>query len=221
MLCSGKEYDSKKDLRLAIARDVIAQLHILNLKNMVYIGNTPSFEGGQELPKMAEVMQEECTVCALGACILSLAKVGDAIKKEDMFFLPPFDGKNIAMPIRNMNRLIEKLNEVFCNHQVDMIESAFEALLMSRALGHTQKQSDDLYVAMNFSSSKYDTETTLREIMENIIANDGEFCPQETVAKRNIESYMKAYRAANYTEETQLLKLQEWLKQLPIPEELP
>jgi hypothetical protein len=151
--------------RVAIARDVIAQINIgkLNPMNGTYFDSADLcyLDMGDEDVQLQGVLQKSnvsCNVCAIGAlftsgvllankCTVGQVNVADGTGRITSF------------------RLNVYLRRFFSQEQLTLIEGAFEGW---NAAPHTRDF---------FSASPANSAIRLRLIMENIIANKGTFKP--------------------------------------------
>ena len=161
---------TKNNAVVAIAQDVLERLslHELHVAENYYlrriydvlVGTNPSIDARELLTRI----EDKCTVCALGACLLSYIRLYDDVKVNDL--------RN-GMDESNIYR---HLGKYFTPHQLKLIEVAFE--LSDRAGPVSVILNNDDYNAANTFGRGYEGPVgRLRAIMENIIANDGVFKP--------------------------------------------
>lgn len=151
-------------VRVAIAKDVLKQLRYWQIETGVYLNTSVPLIPDTDLKTQLETVPSKvCHVCAIGACFLAYVQRFDKVKTN-------FWGTVFA---DNMKLALE---EYFDLHQLYMIESAFE--LWPRS-------------GVEFVLYYYNETPSfrLRKIMQNIVANNGEFV---------VEKYIKA--AKKYAE---------------------
>lgn len=174
---------------LAVAKDVLEQLDRQDLplntesrKGYVY-GNLSFLNNSLEddLQNHADKLQETCTVCALGACLLSAARVYDQIPVKNVIDSPSeVDPNNYFI---SHNLIISALENIFSGQTCTLIEAAFEQSYM--LLNFTETVSiEQLRGAAAFGCRYNSDEERLRGIMENVVENEGNFLvPELTHAK--------------------------------------
>jgi len=151
---SKKSYDkmSKNERKVAIAKDVIANLHVLKIRSdygYVVTDNDNDYDVGSLLsfgitPKqIAQKAKVECSVCARGAMMLC---------KIDKFNNFDFGGVE-SIGCINQENTFEALQDAFSDDELCEIEYAFED---------------------NWSDIDSDNDR-LRAIMQNIIDHKGDF----------------------------------------------
>jgi hypothetical protein len=144
----------------------------------------------QDSREQAKELKKFCKVCALGACFLSSISLTNEFQFGEYPLWAGYDPIELSL----------KLSSAFSFKQMAMIESAFEYVPCVRfylfdkvwaekyhtktpeeAYTDPHYTSEDLSRSSRFSLSDDnvypDSRTRLKMIMENIIANDGEFVP--------------------------------------------
>ena len=164
---------TKAQQRVAIARDVLAQLKAGRL-----VGNSGSFIG-TDLPyappqtQVQEVLKKvpRCDVCAVGSLFLCAVEKFDALKMEDLeAFLEAFGDSGVPVVERDV---IPYLQRYFSEAQLRLIEIAFE-----RGEGAYEPKSSREEKASHFGCHDGVThDEDIKKIMRNIIKNDGTFVP--------------------------------------------
>jgi hypothetical protein len=164
-----------------VAMDVLESLGTLHVERGQFCYSEVPVKEEKTAKKTAQVLKKTCQVCAVGALFLSTV----AMKNKFEFKLDP-DGIDLDFSVKD---LINRLLPVFPAEQLFLIENAFETGGGSFStpydskyfLGLTDLQIEDLApsnaAAIKFGS-KYKTDKgRLKAILNNIIANDGEFIP--------------------------------------------
>ena len=111
-----------------------------------------------------------CKVCALGACLISKAKLFDNVPLEGMF--KDSNITNSKYLLCN-NKIHSLLQEIFPNQQAELIEAAFER---SDNYGGNNS-SENIIKAVDFGNNFDFPKERLIAIMQNIIDNRGFFIP--------------------------------------------
>lgn len=167
--------------RIAIAKDVLANLEtnkIVPHKGRGYIW--PTFNNDTDLQAQAHLDELTCTVCALGAVLISLVKyTNDATVREIA-----------AVTCVDAGRLWERLATYFSLQQLFLIECAYEKwdanYILNQECGvalalHYKYTIEDLKTinSIHVILRKFNKTERLKYIMQSIIKN-GEFAlPQE------------------------------------------
>jgi hypothetical protein len=160
---------------IAIAKDVLAQLEIKKYRaaNNGYVqmfAKDPSTLSG-DIQKDFD-NYSICEVCVLGATILSCARLGDRIMREEV------RGGSVE------NSVAQLLSTIFDGRTLFIMESCFEGL--SYASGNSRIARDNGLFLERLTNEEEIAITTFRDryhmpkmkmvaIMENIIANNGKF----------------------------------------------
>jgi hypothetical protein len=168
--------NSKAEKALAVAKDVLSRLSSYRLKTSEYVTGTVVTEGitsETDLQSVVDVVQQNCTVCALGACFLSKIRLFNKVPANEI--LRPYSyGKRASINVGR--RLIEKhLADVFSPIQLDMIESAFEMRVLDNWT--MSKDEGDLIRGASAFGQKFghDRKARTAAVMQNIIDNGGTF----------------------------------------------
>lgn len=199
---------TKVEMRIAIAKDVISSLKILNVVEGSFIEEHNSWgdisyddrvlklKGISKLKDsriQAQQLKESCEVCALGACFLSSVKLNNKFK----FKFSRQDPGSFSIQIKP---LFEKLKQYFTVEQIFMIENSFEmgAGFLSdwdnvkKLKTFLKKASfDRLYKkyywdAVHFGNKYYtEPDKRLEAIMKNIVKNKGLFVLPKVDLKYN------------------------------------
>jgi len=120
-------------------------------------------------------------VCAMGACLLSYARVYDNVPLSKIGFHDNLSGTWIFGPARE--NIVELLRNAFDFDQLALIEAAFEGGMIVRKdrLSEGGRRLSDKAedFRRDVKQGKYQTHSkaTLAAIMKNIIANNGIFIP--------------------------------------------
>lgn len=159
---------SKKRQRIAIAKDVLAQL-----KREKYVAVRGSYVVSYDLDQLSFQetdehpfdLQEallgnapECSVCGLGAAFCSMARLGDKVELEDV------------------PDIYEHLEPVFGMHQLALIEYAFEGC-DSGYEGNNNLSEEEVATCVRFCKKWPDHDKRLAAIFRNVVRNEGTFRP--------------------------------------------
>ena len=163
---------TKPQQRVAIAEDVIQQ--VKKKKYTIETGNYVKFNEDNfdfDLDIQSNFDKVNCSVCALGACLLSTTKFKNKLTFDDVSLIDSYSSTwNLFL-------------NLFTSHQLLLIENAFEGVLFySCRVGEdkfTARLTEKEEEKCNLFYDKYFTDDTKRliAIMENIIANNGTFKP--------------------------------------------
>lgn len=171
----------KKEKAVLVAKDIIAQIKVKKFlpKHQGYVAQT-FLQVDEEEDAQKELLTNKslkCTVCALGACALSIARLGNSLSIADLVAMDNTWSDN-ADPVK------ESLVSVFDPIALYYIEKAYETgsstPLSEDILDnyyHIDKWDIDDSNAINFGNKYPNSEKRLIAIMENVIANNGVFVP--------------------------------------------
>jgi len=170
---------SKQAKRVAIAKDVIAQikLDVYNAKTGVYVSNLdiPDVDdaSGMQLCELL-IPGTTCDVCARGALFCSLVRKQNNVTLDDVG-IDSYYGNDI-----DPYNFEDSENDIWGNDQIGLIESAFECKNMWYG-GTDDYDSEDneskTEKAIAFGKKYKSAESRMIGIMENIIKNKGTFVP--------------------------------------------
>lgn len=147
---------TKAQMRVAVAKDVIAQVKIHNMTGQrgVYLKKRILHRHvGLDLQ---DVIRDEpkCTVCAIGGAFISTVRLFDEFKVESFHV-----ARNWTIDDSEMRK---RLAGIFEFKQLGLIESAFEGHLVGLGVLYTRILDDS---------------ARLTVIMRNIVRNKGRFIP--------------------------------------------
>jgi len=139
--------------------------------------------GGSFKKLFKEEKEITCTVCALGAAFISLINVRNRCSNGEVINNSP-------------ENMFDRLEKVFGQRNIGLMETAFETEPMRFAMGLSQV---DIEAAIEYGDQyKNDTER-LRMIMRNVIRNKGDFIlPQKIVKRVEMELSGKRQRIIPY-----------------------
>lgn len=181
---------SKANKRIAIAKDILTQLMkrvykatpgtytlFRTKENVSEFGG--SYNEDKDLQANFEKDIENCDTCALGACILSIARLGDSLTFADV------DNRNA--------KATKKIKSIFEPNQLALIETAFEKTYDNFGFWSTQESGTSLWstsvkiggqltteqadAAVSFGRRYSSDKSRLIAIYQNIIDNKGTFKP--------------------------------------------
>lgn len=165
---------SASEKRVAIARDVLAQIHSkrLTAQRGVYLNldssKSTTVTKNTELRDLLK-SQKSCTGCALGSMFMCAVEKADKLKVNDLCYLDLAEGQSEELVPNDIeidqDDTIKYLSKFFPKDQLLDIESAFEGDDFGGDC------TDFLPEEMEDSSER------MRLIMENIIAHKGKFDP--------------------------------------------
>jgi len=172
-----------EDMRVAIARDVLAQLDREDVPLRVspegYVsGFYEPKDWSADLQQIVDEVKTYCDVCALGGLILSKARLYDSVPICELLEEDPDEAPGEVFGIQAT--IYEQLDQVFGQGQRELIETAFmEVRYFARALSEAERTK-----AVRYGGQFHDDRLRLRAIMENIIANGGEFRPESPTSEK-------------------------------------
>ncbi len=174
---------------VAVAKDVLKQINSLKVKtgNGYVVPNNLVIPGvdcdKDDLQKHVDTVQKKCTVCALGACIMSKARLYDNVLMNKVFDTNSFDG-SLSIGYSDINSIKDMLTSVFSNLQMGMIESAFEKCQTGTGNHRdddwsdwSTKEQEQIDRAIKFGKKYRSDRKRLAAIMRNIVRNKGVFTP--------------------------------------------
>jgi len=181
---------TKAQKRVLIAQDVLAQIKAKRYVAESGIWVAPHFsvnvetvvhESAQKL--FAEKVITTCNVCALGGMFMSCTNLNNNTTVEQLERSADL-GESVDCGIKLSNGL----NQIFSKKQLMLVETYFEVGDgWFGEKGYTgESNGEDQYHVEAFYDKYPDEGDRLKEIMKNIIANDGTFVPSKLkVAKNN------------------------------------
>ena len=176
-----------RDRRVAVAEDVLLQLGRLDVPLRVRLGaayisgvdhtGSAAYEGlnlDGDLKDQADLVQRNCAVCAVGALLLSKARVLNEVPMADLVYAYPGVEKCfIAVGREGTLRLLE---DTFDDDTLNRVEAFFEASPMHISPGHYRRAGMAAYgLSLSGSLSLSAARKRMIEIAENIVRNRGEF----------------------------------------------
>jgi len=167
--------EQKQTLRIAVAKDVLKSLPMLNVEQGTYLeGDVPDALLAKDSKTVAAALKKNCTVCALGACFVSLVAIDNKFKFSFADRKCTDYGGNVD---DNGNDMFARLRKLFSPVQLALIESAFECRSMGDDCALDYDAVNWLELAIMFGKEVEDDTNRLRAIMNNIVANKGLFIP--------------------------------------------
>lgn len=163
----------KADRRVAIAKDVIAQI-----RAQKYVGLQGTYVNSTKLEEILEseevsmtesdkIIQKlgKCQVCARGAMFLSRMKKRPENVEQSSF----------VMKLDSFAEPEKEYDYEFSGPQLDAIESAFEGIEMGEL--YTNEDAEYIEDCISFCEGVKDDNDRLLMIMQNIIDHNGTFVP--------------------------------------------
>lgn len=150
-------------VRIAIAKDVLKQMRYWEVETTYFYSTKITQPYSNLQTQLLTLPKKSCHVCALGACFLSYVRLYDEVKTDN------YGG--VMWPV-----IQSTLLKYFELDQLNLIEAAFELWFKFN---------------IDFNNAYWMEEPVfrLRKIMQNIVANKGDFV---------VEKYIKA--AKRYAE---------------------
>ena len=175
---SDEQAMTGREKAVAIAKDVLEHVQTYHWSRGTYLSG--SWYGGThltgDLQDHVEEVEKSCTMCLLGACLVSKARLFDAVPLAKLY-RSYYDGAYVDHRSINPEReAIEPLlQDIFPSLELSKIESAFERRVMNDGCDDTTANWDLLRGAALFGRRLNDDADRVTAVMENIIANDGIF----------------------------------------------
>jgi hypothetical protein len=178
---------SRREMRIEIAKDAVAQIRSGKMK--VSTGNYFSFNTHEVNPEsqVCEVLKTKtCEVCALGSMFASSVNKYNDLVVNQLWIYSANDTVNLSR-----DTTVRRLSKYFDIHQLNLIEYFFERRnvldelwpAISVAL-HRQHAPIDIQKLINhYFSDSYATNSLIK-ILQNIIANDGDFVIPRSVFRK-------------------------------------
>lgn len=178
---------SPADKRIYIARDVLAQLQLgqLKAKSMTYVdgGAFDKYLSARDKKRdLGELLDgEKCSACAIGSLFVCAVRVADRAPVTSFLPIP----EATRLDARD-GKMREYLDRFFSREQQALIEAAFEGsdIAAHASVAGVEAATICAACAYNFG---YNEKQRIRmtRIMRNIIRNGGDFNPHDaTVAAR-------------------------------------
>lgn len=165
---------TRRERAVAVATDVIEQLdkkrgsYRLNGGYLGQNDGTALFPVGGDLQQCADQAQRSCSVCAIGALLISKARLFNHVPISRLA-ATNFYGEPGQLGA-GRDTIIELLDGVFTESQAAMIEAAFETTNVFTSMDASKA------VAFGLQHQR-SHKARLRAIMQNIVDNDGVFKP--------------------------------------------
>lgn len=165
---------TKREMAVAVANDVLAQLRKRTKGYVVTTGyyirtGSPLPSTGDLRDHLDTIQKGGCQVCALGAALLSKARLYDKVPMN-------FTNGGYASYCSG-DACYRSLSDVFSRKQMVLIESAFERMNMDPDSRRDDYTPVAIQNAIDFGTQYSDDKVRLRAIMKNIVENDGVFKP--------------------------------------------
>lgn len=197
---------SNEPASVQLAKDVLSHIQGHEARYVLgryLLGDVPGELTKGDLRDHLPVIEQKCTMCALGAMLVSKARLWDRTPMASLFTELDSDLHEEFEGLRMMNigrrAIIVQLEEVFDSYQLNLIESAFEMkpcgicpspgdLGGIEAFHNYMERVDD---AINFGCQRSigTPAERLSAIMNNIIENNGVFNPPHYTAAHRRPSY--------------------------------
>lgn len=161
-----KEFESLplNEQKVLIAKDILEQVKLgtYTARRMVYVqfnehAVKDKIQVGDDMQSTLNLL-EDCTVCAYGSLMLSAIRFKNSVNWDE-------SGLHFGVISRMDFNYTRPLTDLFSESQLKLIENAFEGW---------ENDEDDFSPKVFYD--KFDNPTDrMIAIMENLIANDGEF----------------------------------------------
>lgn len=190
--------EERYQLKINIAQEVLANLDKLNFKSFTgyVIGFLPEdlVKDNIQLQDHIDEVEEGCTVCLLGGCVLALAKLKNDfpvsnLLNEDKYFNAFRPETNINLSAETANKYLGK---VFSLLELASMECAFEAswsagyfaekILQEANVSNYQNILAYLKKSAIFAKDLLPKQR-VEKVMKNLIEWEGEFNPCDVLTK--------------------------------------
>lgn len=155
------EFDklTQNEKRVAICNDVIARIDAENIiaNHGQFFINSDTIYMRESIPVQEQINKIACHVCAKGAIFCSWVGNFNNVTHDQL--------QNTYEDTSSLNRQVPELIEIFGEEMLDNIEAAFE--------GESYCWHYDEYETQRYADAFADYK--LRDIMEYIVTNNGEF----------------------------------------------
>lgn len=176
-LKSSKSTTTRKPNKkaLAVAKDILTNIDLVDVSRGCYFllkSIVSNKAVNQDLQDSLPLVENNCKVCALGACLISKARVLDNVPGDKVFR----NGACGAYSYIWGQKLVELLKDVFTRNQCVLIETAFEGQPIWRYTKVSEKaiqRARDFYLKYNTVTAK----NRLIAIMKNVRKHKGWFTP--------------------------------------------
>jgi len=160
---------------VAIAKDVIAQIKNLQLKEGTY------FQGLVTVPPRVSDAQDligpitkKCTVCGIGACFISSIRLFDEMPIHRL--QPSFSDRDSPFLSMSGDAIRSHLDRFFDGRDLRLIEAAFECSTgLAFRLGYPRIGLKEAERAQEFGERFKNRRRRLAAIMENVVKHKGRF----------------------------------------------
>jgi hypothetical protein len=177
---------TKKERRIAVAKDVIKHLNLGHIDSGSYLESVEVSEkadidkvnnivDSKTLQANIDSLARTCKVCALGACFISYIRLYDSVDPSSC--VKNFYNGERKYAYADYEDIIDDLKTIFNDKDLIYIESAFERSDMGDCLS-CEYSLVAVQDAIDFGRKYSDPKKRLRAIMKNIIDNDGTFTPK-------------------------------------------
>jgi hypothetical protein len=175
-------------MAIAVAKDVIKQLNSqknpLCAGNYGYVASDYKFESdaGDLQKYVEEVQKANCRVCALGAALLSKARLFNHVPVKKISS-KRYGTETFGIDVDN-ETVYKGLSSVFSKAQMQLIESAYER---GNFGPESRRAKDEIIDAILFGDKYVDKKERLIAIMRNLIKNEGVFIPKPCTKEQRDE----------------------------------
>ena len=177
---------SRKEMRIEIAKDALSQLRKGKMRAARGSYFVLDVHQVNRESQVCEVLKTKtCEVCALGSMFASsINKYNDLI--IDQLYIGSSERTNISR-----NETVNRLSEYFDLHQLNLVELFFEGRnvgdqlwsMIDRRLSYRYSY-DNILRLLNTYLSGWIAKENLIKILQNIIANDGDFVIPRSVFRK-------------------------------------
>lgn len=175
---SNEQPTTNREKAVAVAKDVLKHVQTYRWIRGTYLAGT--WYGGTpltgDLQNHVEEVEKKCTMCLLGACLVSKARLFDDVSIDKMYKKYYVNDK-LDYGVINPDRetIGPLLQDIFSLLELAKIESAFERRPLGAGCESTSETHEMLLGAAVFGMRIPDNVGRVTAVMENIIANNGTF----------------------------------------------
>lgn len=170
---------SKAEKRVAIAKDVIAQVKAKQMKaatgyGYVAFDSAVTAKPDQCLYEVVDKNRKDCFVCGIGALFCSALKLKNKFDVADLGYHSYEESGSVEIDEISHGTVAKYMKPWFSELQLDLVETAFEGYTTGLVW---DMDGDTAERISSFCGNEGDADARLVAIMQNIVDNNGTFKP--------------------------------------------